>query len=755
MPHQEPDVHAIFNDAIERESGEERSKYLDEVCQNAPLIRERVEALLRAHVDPRNVLGALSPIDAATIEQVAAERPGANIGRYMLLEELGEGGMAVVYKAEQTEPVHRVVALKILKPGMDTRRVIARFEAERQALALMDHPSIAKVFDAGTAESGRPYFVMELVDGTPLTDYCDHHQLTTRQRLELFVQVCLAVQHAHQKGITHRDLKPSNILVTLCDGRPVPKIIDFGIAKAIHRPPGEAALTTGLGLIMGTPLYMSPEQAGTSGLNVDTRSDIYALGVIVYELLTGSTPFNQERVKEASYDEIRRIIREEEPPRPSARISTLGDAAAATVSTCRSTEPARLSRLLRGDLDWIVMKALEKDPAHRYQTAADLAQDIQRHLASEPIEARPPSLLDHAAKWSRRHRPLVWSAVVFLALSMIGLSISTLLIANAYNEKNQQLTATEKAEKLAKEQEGLAKQQEGLAKEQERLAKQQEIETQKQRDVARRNLYLAQMRLAHQDLFAGQVARLHDMLDSYVPQPGQVDLRGWEWYYLLSQCHGELLTELRANSVNAIAWSPDGSRIASNADDNRAIEIWDPVTGKEVQTFRGHNGEVHSLAWSPDGSEIGSASDDSIRFWNANTGGLLRSLIGRTGPISCASWSRDLRSLTAVTADGAIRVFRTDTGEAMRVLKPSGLTADQRVSALSLGPDGRQLASAIGCMITIWNVSKGEAVRTLCQGGVCHGVCHIAWSPDGGRLSYWKHGELRGQSLGGRHGAGD
>src|SRR5262249_12713839 len=344
------------------------------------------------------------------------EGSGSRIGPYKLLQELGTGGMGAVWMAEQTEPVQRRVALKVVKPGLDTAQVIARFEAERQALALMDHPHIAKVLEAGTTDSGRPYFVMELVKGVPITQYCDEHHLAPRERLELFVYVCQAVQHAHQKGIIHRDIKPSNVLVTLQDGRPLVKVIDFGIAKALSQQLTDMTLFTGFAQMIGTPLYMAPEQAALSNVDVDTRSDIYSLGVLLYELLTGTTPFSKERLQEISYDELRRIIREEEPPKPSTRISTLGQAAS-TISTHRQSDPKRLSQLFRGEVDWIVMKALEKDRNRRYESASAFAADVQRYLADEPVQACPPSRSYRLRKFVRRNRgPVLAGSVMVLLL---------------------------------------------------------------------------------------------------------------------------------------------------------------------------------------------------------------------------------------------------------------------------------------------------------------------------------------------------
>jgi tetratricopeptide (TPR) repeat protein/serine/threonine protein kinase len=427
----------LFIAALQFAPPQERSAWLDRECGGDAARRQRIDVLLQAFDKAGSLLE--NPVAAVgpTIDEPITERPGTVIGPYKLLEQIGEGGFGVVFMAEQTQPVRRKVALKVLKPGMDTRQVIARFEAERQALALMEHPNIARVLDAGTTgepaalaagghpppayaggSPGRPYFVMELVRGLPMTDYCDQNNLPIRERLELFVNVCHAVQHAHQKGIIHRDIKPSNVLVTLHDGKPVVKVIDFGVAKALGQQLTDKTLFTNFAQMIGTPLYMSPEQAEWSGLDVDTRSDIYSLGVLLYELLTGTTPFDKERFHQAGYDEMRRIIREEEPPKPSTRISTLGQAAT-TASTNRKSDPKRLTQLVRGELDWIVMKALEKDRNRRYETANGFAMDVQRYLADEAVLACPPSAWYRLRKFTRRNRLVLAAAasiVVFILL---------------------------------------------------------------------------------------------------------------------------------------------------------------------------------------------------------------------------------------------------------------------------------------------------------------------------------------------------
>jgi tetratricopeptide (TPR) repeat protein/serine/threonine protein kinase len=419
------DIDQIFWDAAQLATPEERNAYLDQACADSPELRRRVEQLLQAQSKAEDFLLAPAIDVVATIDGPVREGPGRFIGPYKLLEQIGEGGMGLVFVAEQQQPVRRRVALKVLKPGIDSRQIIARFEAERQALALMDHPNIAHVLEAGETPSGLPYFAMELVRGVPITDYCDQNRLSVRERLEVFAAVCRAVQHAHTKGIIHRDIKPSNVLVESHDGTPVAKVIDFGIAKALGQQLTNKTLHTGFAQIIGTPLYMSPEQATLSGLDVDTRSDIYSLGVLLYELLTGTTPFDQKRLEGVSFDEVRRIIREEEAPRPSSRISTLGQQATA-VAERRGSDRKHLSLLFRGELDWVVLRALEKDRSRRYETASAFAADVERYLRDEPVEACPPSVWYRWRKFTRRNRGRLAIAamtlVAVLALVFGGVS---------------------------------------------------------------------------------------------------------------------------------------------------------------------------------------------------------------------------------------------------------------------------------------------------------------------------------------------
>ena len=469
------DEEAIFDEARQRPSGRERADFVDQACASNEPLKLRVLELLAAHDVSHGALDQplsyLNPTLASS-----HERPGTLIGPYKLLEQIGEGGFGVVFLTEQTHPVCRRVALKVVKPGMDTRQVIARFEAERQALAIMDHPNIAKVFDGGVTSSGRPYFVMELVRGVPITEFCDQNHLTPRQRLELFASVCQAVQHAHQKGIIHRDLKPSNVLVSRHDATPVVKVIDFGVAKALGQKLTDKTVFTSLQQMIGTPLYMSPEQAGMSDLDIDTRSDIYSLGVLLYELLTGATPFTKDRFQQAAYDEILRIIREEEPPKPSTKLSTAEGLP--TLAANRGTEPSKLTKLVRGELDWIVMKALEKDRSRRYETASGLAMDVQRYLADEPVLACPPSTTYRLRKFVRRNQfGLSVAALVLFFLTALGSAVGWTVRDRAAREAAVAQERANREAEISRERESrrakVAGQVESILAEVERLEKEQ------------------------------------------------------------------------------------------------------------------------------------------------------------------------------------------------------------------------------------------------------------------------------------------
>jgi serine/threonine protein kinase/tetratricopeptide (TPR) repeat protein len=432
----------IFNSALELKDPIERAAFLAQACDRNASLRRQVEDLLQAHERAGTFLEQPAATGRIAVCPSLAEKTGDNIGRYKLLEKIGEGGCGVVYVAEQTKPVYRRIALKVIKPGMDTNQVVARFEAERQALAMMDHPNIAKVLDAGATETGRPYFVMELVRGIRITDYCDQNRLAIKERLDLFIKVCQAVQHAHQKGIIHRDIKPSNVLVADYDGVPVPKIIDFGIAKATAGERlADKTIYTALEQFIGTPAYMSPEQAKLSGLDIDTRSDIYSLGVLLYELLISKTPFDAKRLIEAGFGEIRRIIQEEEPSRPSQKLSTLAAEEQTTYARFRQTDFPRLIHFIRGDLDWISMKCLEKDRNLRYETVNDLAADLQRHLNGEPVLARPPSKFYRFRKLVRRHRLAFASTSAVAAALVAATAVSAWQAKLASRARNREVAA--------------------------------------------------------------------------------------------------------------------------------------------------------------------------------------------------------------------------------------------------------------------------------------------------------------------------
>ena len=470
----------LFLYAVGKLPAEQWEGYVAEACGEDAELAQQVECLLQVHREAGSFLDAPAPgleqLETSTaLYPGLSESPGTVIRPYKLLQQIGEGGMGVVFMAEQTEPLQRTVALKIIKAGMDTRQVIARFEAERQAVAMMDHPNIAKVLDAGATESGRPYFVMELVKGVPITKYCDEKQLPLGARLELFMQVCQAVQHAHQKGVIHRDIKPTNVLVAEYDNEPIPKVIDFGVAKATSQRLTKRTMFTEFGQVLGTMEYMSPEQAKLNQLDIDTRSDIYSLGVLLYELLAGSTPFERKRLHEAAFDEMLRIIREEEPPNPSTRLSSSDTLP--SIAANRQTEPARLSRDVRGELDWIVMKALEKSRNRRYETASSLGADIQRYLADETVQACPASAGYRLGKFARRNRTALATGGLISAALVLGTVVSTWQAIRATHAAQ----LAESSRQAEVEQRAEAERQRQQAETNERIA---ESESAKSRQVA-------------------------------------------------------------------------------------------------------------------------------------------------------------------------------------------------------------------------------------------------------------------------------
>jgi WD40 repeat protein/tRNA A-37 threonylcarbamoyl transferase component Bud32 len=659
----------LFTAALAIADPEKRAALLDQECAGSPDQRARLQQLLDAHFGSSPLLD--QPLGARTItkagEAVTGDYTEANLvgqviaGRYKLLESIGEGGMGTVWVAEQTQPVKRKVALKLIKPGMDTRSVLTRFEAERQALAVMDHPNIAKVLDGGQTDSGRPYFVMEYVKGVPITEYCDTAQLSVPERLHLFVQVCQAVQHAHQKGIIHRDLKPSNILVAPYDDKPVPKVIDFGLAKAMHHSLAEQTLHTAHEMVLGTPLYMSPEQAQLNNLDVDTRSDIYSLGVLLYELLTGTTPLERKRFKQAAWEEIRRIIREEEPPRPSKRLSST--ITLPSLAACRQTEPAILTRLVRGDLDWIVMKALEKQRARRYDTANAFAADVQRYLTGEAVLAVPPSAGYRMRKFVQRHRAAVLTAATFAGLLIVAVVVSAwqaVIATRAEKEANNQRDVADKArvaESRARQQADDARREtEAALNDARRLTARMTYErAQSLCEEGKADLGLLWMARSLEvtppgaddldrairtsmNLWAQKVNTIRSVpatkewkgpvMDYAVSPDGLslllIDYRGLVKLIELSTGMVRLLLPLEKDAAPPrhllhVAYSSDGRFVAATRGDQRA-RIWSAANGQVVGKPLVHDEPIRGLAFDPAGRILAAASGKGIRFWSIERG---------------------------------------------------------------------------------------------------------------------------------------
>ncbi len=774
MPADPQKARELFLHAVGKLPPEQWDAYLAESCGPDAELARQVAHLLRVHQEAGSFLerpaegvgatGAFAPAPEGR-PAVPAEAAGTAIGPYKLIQAIGEGGMGTVWMAQQTAPVKRLVALKVIKPGMDSKQVLARFEAERQALALMDHPNIARVLDADTTAAGRPYFVMELVKGVPITRYCDEHRLTPRQRLDLFVSVCQAVQHAHQKGIIHRDLKPSNVLVAQYDGRPVPKVIDFGIAKATGQQLTEHTLVTGFGAVVGTLEYMSPEQAELNQLDIDTRSDVYSLGVLLYELLTGSTPLEKKRLKEAALLEVLRVIREEEPPRPSTRLSTTDELPA--VAANRGLEPRALTGLVRGELDWIVMTALEKDRSRRYATANALAEDVRRYLADEPIQACPPSATYRLRKLLWRNRVWVSAAVLVAAVLVVATTVSIALAVWALHAEGVAREDRVRAEGLAITEAAAH----AAAGEQTRLAKERA-------GTLARRLYIHEVNLAHREAMADNVAGADLLLAECEPAR-----RGWEWAYTRRLCHLEAMTLggfsdhaaavagarrgpaalepsgdpsvdglIRAltgvlGSVRSVAFSSDRRRIAAAHDDG-TVGLYDARTGRELRSLVGHVGAVTSVAFDTAGGRILSGGlDRTVRVWDANSGKPIRVLRGHARPIMSVAF----RPGSDQAASSEHGPYETFLGEGF-VLKLWDLASGREVhtlhhrhgwsyTAVAFSPDGRRLYTAAnwGGLLRVWDPDTGKVVE---ERSIPENCAALAVSPTDGRLAWGGYGDV-------------
>lgn len=738
-------LQSIFFRAIEIPSAKDRRRFVNRQCSDRPELRKEINELLEAHQkagdflrdDDCDLTG--SDDTRPQLAEFARLPQGSKIGTYTIGRILGEGGFGVVYDAEQSDPVNRRVAIKVIKPGMDTREVLSRFDTERKTLALMNHPNIAKVLDAGSTDEGRPYFVMECVDGSPITEYCNQAGLGIEQRLKLFGDVCHAVQHAHQKGILHRDLKPSNLLVGEFDGKPTVKVIDFGVTKALESAPDGSKTITRVGQLIGTPLYISPEQARSPG-EIDTRTDVYSLGTVLYELLVGQTPYNRTKLQRADLVELQRILREDEPPKPSLRSVEI--------------EGVDASRL-RGDLDWLVMKAIEKDPDRRYPTVDALAVDLKRYLKSEPISAGPPTNYYRFSKFVQRHR----AAFAFSALLLLS------LVGGAAIATRQAVRATV-AERLAEDRLAEVREEQQRTNQALRQAQQAEAEQRSLRQLAeqrdrysRQLLYSSDLRLAGQALQDGDFRGFVDQLDRQRPTPETTDLRGFEWWFLRDLAVADYKPLQPPDSGTCLARFTRDGRFLVSGHYNGKIRLYDAATLKPLRTLQGHDSFANGIDLSPDGKTLASTGDDGfLRFWDLASGEEIRKVKADQGHVHRVWYGLDGKLLLSSGEAPEVKLWDPSTLEIIDRLgdfatsKHHGIkqrlvcspnrtrcvAADQFKTArvydlktrkvictldvestrfircLSFSPDGRWIAGGrYDQEITIWDAETGQVIERL------------------------------------------